>query len=142
MKKKFQPNLIAITNRRESSIGRQVSNIIDISAGIEVGVAATKTFFAQLLSFYGLAINFAQIKGSQSPDEIDKLISELIKLPSLIEDLLDKHNQPSEKLAHDFFNIKDVIFLGRGINYPIALEGALKLKEISYIHAAGYPAGK
>jgi len=140
--KKFKPNLIAITNRKESSIGRQVSNIIDICAGIEVGVAATKTFFAQLLSFYGLAIKFAQIKGNQSPDEIGKLINELIKLPPLLEDLLNKHNKSSEKLAHDFFNIKDVIFLGRGINYPIALEGALKLKEISYIHAAGYPAGE
>ena len=140
--KTFKPNLIAITNRIDSSIGRQISNIIDIGAGIEIGVAATKTFFAQLLSFYGLAIKFAQIKGSQSNDEISKLINELLKLPPLLEDLLDKHNQSSEKLAHDFFNIRDVIFLGRGINYPIALEGALKLKEISYIHAAGYPAGE
>jgi glucosamine--fructose-6-phosphate aminotransferase (isomerizing) len=103
---------------------------------------SNKNFFAQLLSFYGLAIKFAQIKGTQSPDEIANLIKELIKLPPLLEDLLEKHNQSSEKLAHDFFNIKDVIFLGRGINYPIALEGALKLKEISYIHAAGYPAGE
>ncbi|MDC2974868.1 glutamine--fructose-6-phosphate transaminase (isomerizing) [Prochlorococcus sp. AH-736-K09] len=140
--KRFKPNLIAITNRIESSIGRHISNIIDIGAGIEVGVAATKTFFAQLLSFYGLAIKFAEVKGSQSQDEISKLINELIKLPPLIEDIIDKHNKSSEKLAHDFFNIKDVIFLGRGINYPIALEGALKLKEISYIHAAGYPAGE
>ncbi len=139
---KFKPNLIAITNRKESSIGRQVSNIIDICAGIEVGVAATKTFFAQLLSFYGLAIKFAQIKGNQSPEEIGKLINELKNLPPLLEDLIEQHNKSSEKLAHDFFNIKDVIFLGRGINYPIALEGALKLKEISYIHAAGYPAGE
>jgi len=140
--KQFKPNLIAITNRKESSIGRQVSNIIDICAGIEVGVAATKTFFGQLLSFYGLAIKFAQIKGTQSPEEIAKLINELKNLPPLLEDLIEKHNKSSEKLAHDFFNIKDVIFLGRGINYPIALEGALKLKEISYIHAAGYPAGE
>ena len=140
--KKYKPNLVAITNRTESSIGRQIPNIIDIGAGIEIGVAATKTFFAQLLSFYGLAIKFAQIKGTQSNDEISQLISELNKLPPLIEDLLEKHNQSSEKLAHEFFNIKDVIFLGRGINYPVALEGALKLKEISYIHAAGYPAGE
>ena len=138
----FKPNLIAITNRVESSIGRQIPNIIDISAGIEIGVAATKTFFAQLLSFYGLAIKFAQIKGSQSNENINQLVSELTKLPVLVEELLEKHNESSEKLAHDFFNIKDVIFLGRGINYPIALEGALKLKEISYIHAAGYPAGE
>ena len=138
----FKPNLIAITNRVESSIGRQIPNIINISAGIEIGVAATKTFFAQLLSFYGLAIKFAQIKGSQSNENINQLVSELTKLPALVEELLEKHNESSEKLAHDFFNIKDVIFLGRGINYPIALEGALKLKEISYIHAAGYPAGE
>ncbi len=139
---KYKPNLVAITNRIESSIGRQITNIIDIGAGIEIGVAATKTFFAQLLSFYGLAIKFSQIKGSQSEKNIRQLISELTKLPPLVEELLEKHNQSSEKLAHDFFNIKDVIFLGRGINYPIALEGALKLKEISYIHAAGYPAGE
>ncbi len=138
----YKPNLIAITNRIESSIGREISNIIDIGAGIEIGVAATKTFFAQLLSFYGLAIKFAQIKESQSNENISQLISELTKLPPLVEELLEKHNQSSEKLAHEFFNIKDVIFLGRGINYPIALEGALKLKEISYIHAAGYPAGE
>ena len=139
---KFKPNLVAITNRTESSIGRQISNVIDIGAGIEIGVAATKTFFAQLLSFYGLAINFAQIKQTQSSSDIKNLISGLINLPPLVQDLLEKHNKSSEKLAHDFFNIKDVIFLGRGINYPIALEGALKLKEISYIHAAGYPAGE
>ena len=138
----YKPNLVASTNRIESSIGRQISNIIDIGAGIEIGVAATKTFFAQLLSFYGLAIKFAQIKESQSNENITQLISELTKLPPLVEELLEKHNESSEKLAHDFFNIKDVIFLGRGINYPIALEGALKLKEISYIHAAGYPAGE
>ena len=79
--KKYEPNLVAITNRKESSIGRQISNIIDIGAGIEVGVAATKTFFAQLLSFYGLAIKFAQIKGTRGIDEISKLIDELFKLP-------------------------------------------------------------
>ena len=138
----FKPNLIAITNRTDSSIGRQISNIIDIGAGIEIGVAATKTFYAQLLSFYGLAIQFAQIKQNQSKEEISQLIVELFKLPPLLEDLIEKHNQSAEKLAQDFFNIKDVNFLGRGINYPIALEGALKLKEISYIHAAGYPAGE
>ena len=138
----FSPNLLAITNRLESSIARQIPNIIDISAGIEIGVAATKTFFGQLLSFYGLAITFAQIKRSKSNHDINQLISDISELPNILEDLVDKHNLISEKLAHDFSDIKDVIFLGRGINYPIALEGALKLKEISYIHAAGYPAGE
>ena len=70
------------------------------------------------------------------------MISDLINLPSMLKELVKSHNQISKKLAHKFTNIKDVIFLGRGINYPIALEGALKLKEISYIHAAGYPAGE
>ena len=107
--KKFKPNLIAITNRKESSIGRQVLNIIDICAGIEVGVAATKTF-AQLLSFYGLALKFAEIKGSQSLDEISKLKNELIELPPLIEDLLEQHNKSSEKLAHDFLILKMLFF--------------------------------
>ena len=92
-------------------------------------------------SFFCSAINF-QIKESQSNENISQLILELTKLPPLVQELLETHNHSSEKLAHDFFNIKDVIFLGRGINYPIALEGALKLKEISYIHAAGYPAGE
>ena len=138
----FSPNLVAITNRVDSSIGRQITNIIDISAGIEIGVAATKTFFGQLLSFYGLAITFAQVKKTKSNEEINQLITDISSLPSILKDLVNKHNKISEKLAHDFSDIKDVIFLGRGINYPIALEGALKLKEISYIHAAGYPAGE
>ncbi len=141
-KLELQPNLIAITNRVDSSMGRLVPNIIDISAGIEIGVAATKTFFGQLLSFYGLAIKFAQLRKSKSVEEINNLILDLINLPPLLEELVSSHNKISEKLAHDFSDIKDVIFLGRGINYPIALEGALKLKEISYIHAAGYPAGE
>ena len=141
-KLELQPNLIAITNRLDSSMGRLVPNIIDISAGIEIGVAATKTFFGQLLSFYGLAIKFAQLRNSKSVNEINNLILDLINLPPQLEELVSSHNKISEKLAHDFSDIKDVIFLGRGINYPIALEGALKLKEISYIHAAGYPAGE
>ena len=105
-------------------------------------MAATKTFFGQLLSFYGLAITFAQIRESKTNKEIEHLIANLISMPPLLEDLIIKHNKISEELAHNFSNMKDVIFLGRGINYPIALEGALKLKEISYIHAAGYPAGE
>ncbi len=141
-KESYKPNLIAITNRLDSSIARLVPNVIDIAAGIEIGVAATKTFFGQLLSFYGLAITFAKIKESKTTEEINNLISNIINIPPLLEDLIISHNEISEELAHKFSNVKDVIFLGRGINYPIALEGALKLKEISYIHAAGYPAGE
>ena len=106
----LQPNLIAITNRVDSSMGRLIPNIIDISAGIEIGVAATKTFFGQLLSFYGLAIKFAQLRNSKSDEEINNLILDLINLPPLLEELVISHNKISEKLAHDFSDIKDVIF--------------------------------
>ena len=133
---------LGVTNRVESSLARQVSYILDIGAGIEVGVAATKTFLGQLLSFYALALAFAARRGSRSESEIASLVSELRGLPQQLSALVEQHDQLSEALAHRFAETQDVIFLGRGINYPIALEGALKLKEISYIHAEGYPAGE
>ncbi len=140
--KDFAPRLLGFTNRPESSLSRMVENILDIGAGIEIGVAATKTFLGQLLGFYGLAISFAARRKSRSSEEITNLISQLRILPGQIRTLIGQHDQLSESLAHRFSDTKDVIFLGRGINYPIALEGALKLKEISYIHAEGYPAGE
>ena len=103
---KFKPNIIAITNRKESSIGRQVSNIVDICAGIEVGVVAIKTFLHNY--FYGLAIKFAQIKESQTPDEIDKLISELIQLPHYLK-IYYEHNKSSESW-HMIFLIIEMLF--------------------------------
>jgi glucosamine--fructose-6-phosphate aminotransferase (isomerizing) len=131
-----------VTNRPESSLSRQVPHILDIGAGIEVGVAATKTFLGQLLAFYGLAMAFAARRGARPAAEIKALADELRSLPHQLRQLVDLHDQRSEALAHRFADTQDVIFLGRGINYPIALEGALKLKEISYIHAEGYPAGE
>ncbi len=133
---------LGVTNRAESSLSRQVPHILDIGAGIEVGVAATKTFLGQLLAFYGLAMAFAGRRGSRSAEELTALADELRALPGQLKALVDLHDQRSEGLAHRFAETQDVIFLGRGINYPIALEGALKLKEISYIHAEGYPAGE
>ena len=133
---------LGVTNRPESSLARQVDAILDIGAGIEVGVAATKTFLGQLLAFYGLALAFAARRGGRSEAEIQALIDELRQLPGQLRQLVDEHDQGSASLAHRFADTQDVIFLGRGINYPIALEGALKLKEISYIHAEGYPAGE
>ncbi len=138
----FAPRQLGITNRPESSLSRQVPHILDIGAGIEVGVAATKTFLGQLLAFYGLAMAFAGRRGSRSAAEITALADELRGLPHQLRELIALHDQRSEHLAHRFADTQDVIFLGRGINYPIALEGALKLKEISYIHAEGYPAGE
>ncbi len=133
---------LGITNRPESSIARQVPHILDIGAGIEVGVAATKTFLGQLLAFYGLALTFATRRRSRSLEEIISLTRELRDLPNQLSNLVDEHDQLAETLANRFSDTQNMIFLGRGINYPIALEGALKLKEISYIHAEGYPAGE
>ncbi len=140
--KSFASNQLGITNRVESSLGRQLSNVIDIGAGLEVGVAATKTFLGQLLTFYGLAIIFAAKKKTRTQKEIFDLCNQLRRIPKQLRDLIHMHNELTEKLSHQFLETKDVIFLGRGINYPIALEAALKLKEISYIHAEGYPAGE
>ena len=138
----YAPRQLGVTNRAESSLARQVPHILDIGAGIEVGVAATKTFLGQLLAFYALALAFAARRGSRSDAEIASLVQELRGLPQQLSDLVAQHDQRSEGMAHRFAETQDVIFLGRGINYPIALEGALKLKEISYIHAEGYPAGE
>ena len=138
----FAPRQLGVTNRPESSLSRQVPHILDIGAGIEVGVAATKTFLGQLLAFYGLAMAFAARRGSRPAAEINALADELRGLPQQLRQLVELHDKRSAALAHRFADIQDVIFLGRGINYPIALEGALKLKEISYIHAEGYPAGE
>ena len=147
----FAPRLLGITNRAESSLARMVDHILDIGAGIEVGVAATKTFLAQLLAFYGLALAFAERRlgkeqhGASSGCSragLEALVAQLRQLPQQLEALVADHDPRCAGLAHRFEGTQDVIFLGRGINYPIALEGALKLKEISYIHAEGYPAGE
>ena len=142
----YAPRLLGITNRPESSLGRMVDHILDIGAGIEVGVAATKTFLGQLLAFYGLALAFAERHGGgatgHGPEQLRQLAAGLRAVPEQLRALVDDHDRRCEQLAHLFADTQDVIFLGRGINYPIALEGALKLKEISYIHAEGYPAGE
>jgi len=138
----FKPRMLGITNRPESSLGQLVPNIIDTHAGIEIGVAATKTFTAQLMAFYGLALELAHLRRSQPSEVLEKILDGLRQLPAQVEMILESQERYIEELAHDFADTQDFIFLGRGINFPIALEGALKLKEISYIHAEGYPAGE
>jgi glutamine---fructose-6-phosphate transaminase (isomerizing) len=138
----LQARLLGITNRPESSLANLVPHIIDTHAGIEIGVAATKTFVAQLLAFYLLAIELTYQRKSQPVETIATIIDGLRQLPSQLEVILESQERYIEKLSHDFAETQDFIFLGRGINFPIALEGALKLKEISYIHAEGYPAGE
>ena len=134
--------ILGITNRPESTLVHMVDRIINTQAGIEIGVAATKSFTAQLMGFYFLAIHLAHRKHYLTVNRIDTLIKGLREFPSQIEIVLEKQGRKIEELAHDFSDTKDFIFLGRSINFPIALEGSLKLKEISYIHAAGYPAGE
>ncbi|HAX90530.1 MAG TPA: glutamine--fructose-6-phosphate transaminase (isomerizing), partial [Cyanobacteria bacterium UBA11370] len=138
----YQPRLLGITNRLESSLGHLVPHIIETHAGIEIGVAATKTFVTQLVAFYCLALDLASRRQTIPPSRIEELISGLRQLPAEIELILESQERYIEELAHEFAETQDFIFLGRGINFPIALEGALKLKEISYIHAEGYPAGE
>ncbi|MEH2106245.1 glutamine--fructose-6-phosphate transaminase (isomerizing) [Nostoc sp.] len=139
---KYQARLLGITNRPESSLGDMVSHIISTLAGIEIGVAATKTFTAQLMAFYALALDLAARRQTVSKDTLEKIINGLRQIPKEIEANLESQERLTEQLAHEFAETKDFIFVGRGINFPIALEGALKLKEVSYIHAEGYPAGE
>lgn len=140
---KYQAKLLAITNRAESSIAQICDRIIDTQAGIEIGVAATKTFLAQVMGFYYLSLDLAYHRQSIPNSRIEEIIEGLRHIPSQIETILDTQADAIEELAHDFTQeTEDFIFIGRGINFPIALEGALKLKEISYIHAEAYPAGE
>ncbi|MEO0455806.1 MAG: glutamine--fructose-6-phosphate transaminase (isomerizing) [Cyanobacteria bacterium P01_A01_bin.114] len=138
----YQPRMLGITNRPESSLGRLVGNILATHAGIEIGVAATKTFTAQLMAFYFLALELAYQRQTRSFEQIETIVDGLRQLPAQMELVLESQERYIEELAHEFAETQDFIFVGRGINYPIALEGALKLKEISYIHAEGYPAGE
>ncbi|MBF2007114.1 MAG: glutamine--fructose-6-phosphate transaminase (isomerizing) [Chlorogloeopsis fritschii C42_A2020_084] len=139
---KYHARLLGITNRPESTLGHMVPHIINTLAGIEIGVAATKTFIAQLMSFYALALDLAYRRQTVSSDTLEDILKGLHHIPKEIEATLESQEHLTEQLAHDFAETTDFIFVGRGINFPIALEGALKLKEISYIHAEGYPAGE
>jgi glucosamine--fructose-6-phosphate aminotransferase (isomerizing) len=132
---------IAICNVVGSMATREANGTVYTHAGPEIGVASTKAFTSQLVALQLLALYLAQVRGSLSPEEIRRHIAGLLKIPQLLEQAV-KASAPVEKIAERFYNHTDFLFLGRGINYPIALEGALKLKEISYIHAEGYPAGE
>ncbi|MFH1897959.1 MAG: glutamine--fructose-6-phosphate transaminase (isomerizing) [Candidatus Desantisbacteria bacterium] len=134
--------VISICNVLGSSIPRESDGTIYTHAGPEIGVASTKAFTAQLTALYLLAIYLGRARGTIGIENAKDLINELRRLPHLIGEILKKEDANLKKLAHGFSHYKDFLYLGRGINYPIALEGALKLKEISYIHAEGYPAGE
>jgi len=133
--------ILALTNVRGSTISREADSVMYIKAGPEIGVATTKAFVGQLMCLYMLSLYFTQVRETLNSSEINKIISELIKIPQMVEIILLKDPE-IVKLSEEFYKFHNFLYLGRGINYPIALEGALKLKEISYIHAEGYPAGE
>jgi glucosamine--fructose-6-phosphate aminotransferase (isomerizing) len=132
---------LAICNVVGSMITREAAGKIYTHAGPEIGVASTKAFTGQLTALYIFAMYLAQVRGVMTPEKSRAAMLELTRIPSKLETLLT-HDQACDDLAKRYQKVHDFLFLGRGIHYPIALEGALKLKEISYIHAEGYPAGE
>ena len=134
-------HILIITNRPDSAMAREADSLIPVDAGIEVSVAATKSYVAQLMAFYLLAIHLAEIKNSVDENYLKEIKNELLVLPQKIELLLTK-KEKIQKCSRMYSSSKNFIFIARGINYATALEGALKLKEISYINATGYPAGE
>jgi glucosamine--fructose-6-phosphate aminotransferase (isomerizing) len=132
---------LAICNVVGAMIAREASGNIYTHAGPEIGVASTKAFTAQLTALFLFAVHLARVRRKISAAQATEYMAELSVIPNKLEVLLSSH-QEYESLARKFYHARDFLFLGRGIHYPIALEGALKLKEISYIHAEGYPAGE
>ena len=132
---------LAICNVVGSMITREAAGTIYTHAGPEIGVASTKAFTGQLTALYLFALYLAQVRGSISKEQASTAVQELLRIPGKLENILT-HDETCEELAKTYVRAQDFLFLGRGIHYPIALEGALKLKEISYIHAEGYPAGE
>nr|MCU0229112.1 glutamine--fructose-6-phosphate transaminase (isomerizing) [Bryobacterales bacterium] len=132
---------LAICNVLGSSLAREASGCLLTHAGPEIGVASTKAFTSQLTALLVFALHLAQVRASISDAEGLRLVQELVHLPAKLETVLTL-DEPVDNLAKLLYRSEDFLFLGRGIHYPIALEGALKLKEVSYIHAEGYPAGE
>jgi glutamine---fructose-6-phosphate transaminase (isomerizing) len=133
--------VLAICNVQGSMIHREADGTILTHAGPEIGVASTKAFTAQMIALYLFALYLGDLRGSITTEGAKTLAQDLAELPLKIEQLLNDADS-IEELSKEFFRVQDFLYLGRGINFPVALEGALKLKEISYIHAEGYPAGE
>jgi len=133
--------VISICNTRESSISRESDDVLYTHAGPEIGVASTKAFTTQIVAHYLLALKIAIARGALDREQARERLHDLMRLPRLIENTLEL-DDTIRQIAQKYFHATNFLFLGRGIMYPIALEGALKLKEISYIHAEGYAAGE
>ncbi len=139
--KKNNVKTFGIVNVVESSIARLADFVLPIHAGPEIGVASTKAFIGQMLVLYLLALKISKERNEIDKENYKKLVLDLKKIPDLIKETLSKQND-IQLIARDFINAKGTMYLGRGYSFPIAMEGALKLKELSYIHAEGYAAGE
>jgi glucosamine--fructose-6-phosphate aminotransferase (isomerizing) len=133
--------VIAVTNTVGSSLAREADGALYTHAGPEIGVASTKTFATQMVSQYLVALYLAQVRGTKFPEEIAEVLADLDELPTKVQRAIDLDGQTRE-LAERYRDARDVLFIGRHTGYPAALEGALKLKELSYVHAEGHPAGE
>jgi len=140
--KKNEVKTCSVVNAVESSIARSSDFVLPIHAGPEIGVASTKAFIGQMLVLYILAIKISEIRKEIPRSDYEKKINDLKDLPDLIKNTLNYCQNNIPEIAKDFLKAKGSMFLGRGLSFPIALEGALKLKELSYLHAEGYPAGE
>ena len=134
--------VLGIVNVVGSSIAREADNVMYTWAGPEIAVATTKAYSTQLCALYLLALHFALVRGSITQEKYEELLDELKKLPDKIQEILDKNISKIQYIASKFVAVKDCFFIGRGIDYTTALEGSLKLKEISYIHSEAYAAGE
>lgn len=133
--------VIAVTNVVGSSVSREADDVIYTWAGPEIAVASTKAYVTQLIAMYIIALYFSEKKGTMSKEEIENIKDEMLKLPEKVEALLE-NKELVQKFASKTYMYKDMFFLGRGLDYAVALEGSLKLKEISYIHSDAYAAGE
>ena len=133
--------ILSICNVRESTIARESDDVLYTHAGPEIGVASTKAFVTQVVALYLLALKLANVRGRLSGEPLAERLHDLMRLPRLVEEALGLDSELAA-IARRYFKAEDFLFLGRGIMFPIAMEGALKLKEISYIHAEGYAAGE
>jgi glucosamine--fructose-6-phosphate aminotransferase (isomerizing) len=133
--------VLAVTNVVGSSIARESDDVLYTRAGPEICVAATKTLLAQIVALDLLALTLAQVRGTRSQDEIGRVFDSLHRLPGMIEEVLSREKEVDE-VAEALAGARDFFYLGRNVGFPVALEGALKLKELSYLHAEGYPAGE
>jgi len=133
--------ILSICNVLDSSITRKSDDVIYTRAGPEIGVASTKAFTCQLMVMYLFSLYWAKVRGTLPEEEVKRMMASALHVPMLVEDML-KQNDHIEEISRKYYKQPGYFFLGRGINFPVALEGALKLKEISYIHAEGYAAGE